>query len=306
MKTSSHLSSIERDRITILQGEGLSIRKIAKELGRSPSTISRELHRPQAVYYRGKYIGSQTDKNVKRNWSLRHKRNNKYLAMYNVRKYISIHLKYGYSPAIISHLLLSKYGINISHETLYQYIYKKEKLGELFGLKNSIGKFSDSLYDDVPIDVSVTYDEKGRIIKREQIQTEEDSGFFFTDDASFHNPSQKQLITTNDNYQYDEKGNPISYNENSKNIVDGMLSREYNGTVCIDNQYDSNGRLIKRTEKHTNHGVDHLYTNEYNSNGDLIKHSEGYFGKAPSSHTTYEYDNNGKVVKLNGKNISEN
>ena len=104
MKTSSHLSSNERDRITILQGEGLSIRKIAKELGRSPSTISRELSRPQAVYYRGKYIGSQTDKNVKKDWATCHKRNNKYLSMYNVRKYISINLRYGYSPAIISHL----------------------------------------------------------------------------------------------------------------------------------------------------------------------------------------------------------
>ena len=125
MKTSSHLSSEERDRIKILQSEGLSIRKIAKELGRSPSTISRELNRPQAVYYRGKYIGSQTDKNVKRQWSICHRRNNKYLSMYNVRKYISIHLKYGYSPTIVSHILLKNYNISISHETIYQYIYKK-------------------------------------------------------------------------------------------------------------------------------------------------------------------------------------
>ena len=47
MKRLQHLTSIERDKITILQGEGLSIRKIAKELGRSPSTISRELNRPE-------------------------------------------------------------------------------------------------------------------------------------------------------------------------------------------------------------------------------------------------------------------
>ena len=48
MKQMQHLTSAERDKITILQGEGLSIRKIAKELGRSPSTISRELNRPEA------------------------------------------------------------------------------------------------------------------------------------------------------------------------------------------------------------------------------------------------------------------
>lgn len=140
MKTSSHLSSSERDRITILQGEGLSIRKIAKELGRSPSTISRELKRPQAVYYRGKYIGSQTDKNVRKNWSTSHTRNNKYLSMYNVRKYISIHLSYGYSPAIISHLLLTNYGITISHETLYQYIYKKDITLAKYLLRRKYGR----------------------------------------------------------------------------------------------------------------------------------------------------------------------
>lgn len=140
MKPSSHLSSTERDKITILQGEGLSIRKIAKELGRSPSTICRELNRPQAVYYRGKYIGSQTNKNVKRDWAASHRRNNKYLSMYNIRKYISIHLRYGYSPAIISHLLFSKYGITISHETLYQYIYKKDVMLAKYLLRRKYGR----------------------------------------------------------------------------------------------------------------------------------------------------------------------
>ena len=56
MKQLQHLTSSERDKLTILQGEGLSIRKIAKELGRSPSTISRELNRLEAFYYRCKYI----------------------------------------------------------------------------------------------------------------------------------------------------------------------------------------------------------------------------------------------------------
>jgi IS30 family transposase len=140
MKTSSHLSSAERDKITILQGEGLSIRTIAKELGRSPSTISRELNRANAVFFRGKYIGSQTDKNVKQQWSKSHKRTNKYLSMYNVRKYISIYLKYGYSPAIISHLLDSKYGIHISHETLYSYIYKKDIILAKYLLRRKYGR----------------------------------------------------------------------------------------------------------------------------------------------------------------------
>ena len=73
MKQLQHLTSSELDKITILQGEGLSIRKIAKELGRSPSTISRELNRPEALYYKGKYIGSKTDIRVKNKWKEPHK-----------------------------------------------------------------------------------------------------------------------------------------------------------------------------------------------------------------------------------------
>lgn len=57
-KVKGHLSSQERDKITILLTENHSIRQIAKILGRSPGTISGELRRDNAVYYRGKYIGN--------------------------------------------------------------------------------------------------------------------------------------------------------------------------------------------------------------------------------------------------------
>ena len=52
-----HLTSQERDKLTILHSKGLSIRNIANILGRSPSTISRELKRKEVVFYRGNYIG---------------------------------------------------------------------------------------------------------------------------------------------------------------------------------------------------------------------------------------------------------
>ncbi|MCJ7812126.1 helix-turn-helix domain-containing protein, partial [bacterium] len=42
-KTYSHLTIDERDQISVLKAEGLSIRGIARELGRHHSTISREL-----------------------------------------------------------------------------------------------------------------------------------------------------------------------------------------------------------------------------------------------------------------------
>jgi IS30 family transposase len=118
-----HLTAQERDVITVLQAQKLSIRQIAKELGRSPSTISRELNRPEAVYYRGNYIGSQTHGNAKRLWFKTHKKtklNNKQL-----RHLVEQGLKVGLSPQLIAGRLRVKYGFKIHHETIYQYIYKE-------------------------------------------------------------------------------------------------------------------------------------------------------------------------------------
>jgi IS30 family transposase len=142
MKRLQHLTSIERDKITILQGEGLSIRKIAKELGRSPSTISRELNRPEALYYRGKYIGSQTDKRVKANWKKSHERQNHYLSLRWVQDFIKNCLKIGWSPEIISHELNDKHGISLSHETLYIYIYSPKRNLSQFLLRRKYGRIS--------------------------------------------------------------------------------------------------------------------------------------------------------------------
>ena len=101
MKRNSHLSLEERLQITVLQGKGISVRKIAKELGRSPSTISRELNRENALYYRGTYIGSQTHNRVKEAWQNSHKRENKFLNQRNVSYFIECQLKYGNTPEII-------------------------------------------------------------------------------------------------------------------------------------------------------------------------------------------------------------
>ena len=65
MKKLNHLTQEERDVISILHAKLFGVRKIARELGRSPTTISRELNRKEAVYFRGDYIGSQTHKQVK-------------------------------------------------------------------------------------------------------------------------------------------------------------------------------------------------------------------------------------------------
>lgn len=140
MKSNKHLSSEERDKITILQGEGLSVRKIAKELGRSPSTISRELNRPEALYYRGKYIGSQTHIRVEKAWKEKHKRPNVFLNQRNVSYFIECELKNGMTPEIICHKLKERFGESVSHETLYIYIYSSPKGIRKYLLRRPFGR----------------------------------------------------------------------------------------------------------------------------------------------------------------------
>lgn len=64
IKGSKHLSLEDRSKISVLQSTGESVRSIARILGRSPSTISRELNRPQVDKFRGNYIASTTHARV--------------------------------------------------------------------------------------------------------------------------------------------------------------------------------------------------------------------------------------------------
>lgn len=141
-----HLTLEERNKITVLQAKGLSIRKIAFELDRNPSTISRELKRKEAVYYRGVYIGSQTHINVSKIWRENHIKerisNDRKYNSRLIRRFIKDNLIYGYSPQIISGLLKIKYNISIHHETIYKYIYKTNSKLDLakYLLRRKLGR----------------------------------------------------------------------------------------------------------------------------------------------------------------------
>jgi IS30 family transposase len=52
-----YLSQLERQRIATLRGRGLGVREIARRLGRSPSTVSRELRRNVRPHDAGVYDG---------------------------------------------------------------------------------------------------------------------------------------------------------------------------------------------------------------------------------------------------------
>lgn len=55
----SHLNLNERTIISLLASSDVSIREIAKQPGRSPSTISRELKRNQTNEWDSRYISSK-------------------------------------------------------------------------------------------------------------------------------------------------------------------------------------------------------------------------------------------------------
>lgn len=120
-KHKGHLSLIERDKITILYAQNYSLRSIAKILKRSPSTISRELRRKEAIFFRNKYIGSQTHKKVKEKWIKTH--NKPKLSNPKIRKYVIRCLKTRITPELIAGRLRTKYGFKIYHETIYRFIY---------------------------------------------------------------------------------------------------------------------------------------------------------------------------------------
>jgi transposase len=56
-RASRYLSQWERQRIATLRGRGLGVREIARRLGRSPSTVSRELRRNVRPHDAGVYDG---------------------------------------------------------------------------------------------------------------------------------------------------------------------------------------------------------------------------------------------------------
>ena len=142
MKNNKHLSLEERSKLSILHSQGKGVRSIARILERSPSTISRELNRKEAVKFRENYVAAATHERVTKNWKNAHKGRRCILKQRNIRDFIEKYLQYGYSPAIICHLLKERFGETISTETLYQYIYSSSNDLKKYLLRRKKGRKS--------------------------------------------------------------------------------------------------------------------------------------------------------------------
>ena len=117
----TNLTLIERESLQEQQEKGYSIRKIAKILGRSPSTISRELKRnfsKRRKHYRSwgahvKYLSRRKNCHRKNNLLI-------YTDIYN---YVFDKLLSFWSPEIIAKTWNINHNIKISFSSIYRGIY---------------------------------------------------------------------------------------------------------------------------------------------------------------------------------------
>ena len=109
----THLSIAEREEISILFATGAPISAIARRLNRSPSTISRELHRyKNTAAYRA--CLAQTRANIAKRRCRKPTKSSDYNLLHKIERM----LKKRWSPMII----VQKLGHIISHTTIYSII----------------------------------------------------------------------------------------------------------------------------------------------------------------------------------------
>jgi len=134
--THKRLSAEERDHIAIWHAEGRSERDIASELGRSPSTISREIRRNSTPG--GARPASYRSQAAHVLAGERRKRPRERLKNAWLREYVSAKMKEGWSPERIAGRLAREhpdcYERNLCPEAIYLYIWSDEAPRELRSL----------------------------------------------------------------------------------------------------------------------------------------------------------------------------
>lgn len=114
-----HFTIEERETIQEMLWQKQSIRAIAKELKRNPSSVSREIRRnkpPERNIYTPRLAHAKAIKNRSKRGREKRLKND------IVRNYVVKHLKLGWSPEQITGTI-GNIGESISHEAIYQYIY---------------------------------------------------------------------------------------------------------------------------------------------------------------------------------------
>lgn len=115
-----HFTIEERERIQELLWQKTSIRNIARAIGRSPSSVSREIRRnlPKERFLYTPRLAHERALNHRKYRGRGERLKNGLL-----RKYTASHLKLGWSPEQIAATAEQATDMSISHEAIYQYVY---------------------------------------------------------------------------------------------------------------------------------------------------------------------------------------
>jgi IS30 family transposase len=126
-KSYAHLSLAEREEIAIAREQGQSIRSIATSLGRSPSSVSREIKRNAPPVNQVKYRGNRAQRRAEDRSRRGHARER--LANPLVKAYVEHHLVHdGWTPEGISgRLPIDCPGLTTNYESIYLWIYTERR-----------------------------------------------------------------------------------------------------------------------------------------------------------------------------------
>jgi IS30 family transposase len=128
MSSDTRLTLAEREEISRQLAAGSSLQAMARQLGRAPSTIGRELRRAERT--RSTYRATRG-----RHVAGRHaQRPRKLLTHPSLQAYVHAQLKQRWSPEQMATRLKAAYPddptMRVSHETIYTYVYVRPR-GEL-------------------------------------------------------------------------------------------------------------------------------------------------------------------------------
>ena len=128
MKQYKQLTLVEREELYGMQKQGMSLRTIAARLGRSHTSLSRELRRNIKYgreYFSNTYLPCKAQKLAER----RKAKQRRKAPLKNPATFLYVreHLREdGWSPEVIAgRIRIDKPGLSICHETIYNYIYAK-------------------------------------------------------------------------------------------------------------------------------------------------------------------------------------
>lgn len=129
MASYQHLNLVERTKIKTLRAQGMTPTAIGKIIGRSHTTVSKELGRNhQGHPQMSGYVPELADKLARARKSAASQRPR--LKSQEARDFVQEKLKLRWTPEQISAVIHNEVpGVSISHEAIYQYIYKDYRKG---------------------------------------------------------------------------------------------------------------------------------------------------------------------------------